>query len=350
MDAKVNGKRACFVFDTGAGDSALYSKGAKRLGLSYTNAPEKVELKPGNVPCGTTETCILEFGGCNYKTTFSVVEFPKELNEVEDGVVGWPSLHQNILMIDASHGAVNFPSKIPEEAANWVQVKICTNSDILTMEIPCSGGKSSTLFVDTGFSGGIKLAPTLWRDWKASNAKQPVTLNSFYYLSEGVLVAEEAWAKKFTLGALVLTGVPVTEASMTDVIHGDMTLGLAALKRLDFIVDGKSGLAYFRAKETPPTAYSHNRLGAVFAPLNLQSDVLIGHVAQGSPAWEAGIRNGDMLLSIGKLDVTKWRTDPSVLPFSQFWERPPGSKLELTLKRGSKVFKVNVVLRHILAP
>jgi hypothetical protein len=208
--------------------------------------------------------------------------------------------------------------------------------------------------VDTGFAGGVKLSPPLWRDWKAAHANQPFTVRGYYNPVAGLVVAEESWATGIAIGSLVLTDVPVMEADKADVVLGSsrnqVTLGLAALKRLNFIVDGKRGVAYFLAKKTPPAAYEHNRLGAVFIPLNLQSDDLIGHVVKGSPAWEAGIRNNDVLMSIGGLDVTKWRTDPNILPLSRFWESPPGSKRELTLKRGRKIFKVNVILRQILVP
>jgi S1-C subfamily serine protease len=128
------------------------------------------------------------------------------------------------------------------------------------------------------------------------------------------------------------------------------TLGLAALKRLDVIIDGKEGVAYLRPKTNSPPAYDHNRLAAVFTPPDMKADGLIAHVLDGGPAYEAGIRSGDILLKGGELDVTKWRTDPAVMPLSQFWMRAPGSKLELTLKRGNDTFKKTVVLRQILSP
>jgi C-terminal processing protease CtpA/Prc len=81
-------------------------------------------------------------------------------------------------------------------------------------------------------------------------------------------------------------------------------LGLEALKRLDLIVDGKHGMAYLRPKQTRSVPGDHNRLGAVFVPRDDQSDDLVAHVLEGSPAFEAGIRNGDVLLSIGGRDLT----------------------------------------------
>ena len=91
-------------------------------------------------------------------------------------------------------------------------------------------------------------------------------------------------------------------------------------------------------------------MGAVFTPVDLESEDLIARVVGGSPGWEAGIRNGDVLTRIGELDVTKWRTDPNVLPLARFWSRAAGTKLDLTLRRGKQVFKTEAVLRQILPP
>ena len=63
---------------------------------------------------------------------------------------------------------------------------------------------------------------------------------------------------------------------------------------------------------------------------------MFAHVAAGSPADEAGIRNGG--------DATKLPTQQSDLKF------PAGTKLALTLKRGDKEFAVTVTLRDILGP
>ena len=126
------------------------------------------------------------------------------------------------------------------------------------------------------------------------------------------------------------------------------TLGLAAMTQLDIIIDGKHNLAYLRPKTTPPLPYAYNRLGADFVPLDLKSDDLVACVVDGSPGYEAGIRNGDILLKIDEQDATKWRTrekrnDP-------FREQPAGTRLQLTLKRGNKIFTATAVLRNILAP
>ena len=127
------------------------------------------------------------------------------------------------------------------------------------------------------------------------------------------------------------------------------TLGLFALLRLSIVVDDKGGKVYVKNHPRPegPNPYEYNRLGAVFVPANLQSNDLVAHVVQGSPAYEAGVRDGDLLLRIGELDVTKWQTDPRVLPLSRFWSRPAGTVLQLGLKRNGESLDVEVALQNI---
>jgi C-terminal processing protease CtpA/Prc len=80
------------------------------------------------------------------------------------------------------------------------------------------------------------------------------------------------------------------------------------------------------------------------------SEALEAYVLSGTPASEAGIRDGDALLKIDALDTTKWRTDPTVLPLARFWERSAGTKLTLLLKRDGKELSVTVTLRDLIGP
>src|SRR5205823_2799714 len=70
------------------------------------------------------------------------------------------------------------------------------------------------------------------------------------------------------------------------------SFGMAALRRLDLIVDGKNAVAYLRPKKTPasPPAYQPDGPSAAFAPHDEKGDDLVAHVANASPAYTAGNR------------------------------------------------------------
>ena len=354
LDATINGKPARMVFDTGASHLILFSRGAARLGLKVTAPPPDLQVAPGEVPVGRTEDCEFVLGATRTRTSFRVFEPPSYLKMGVEGAVGWQPIRYNTIQIDAGQKKAAWLTNAPPEADTWLKFKIRNQSRILALEVPGQEANQGVLSVDTGSSCGVALSPDRWRAWKAAHTNQPTTLLAGYMPGAGTVVMEESWARGLTFGPLVLTQVPVMLANVAERAMGspgfEASLGLAALKRLDLIVDGDLGIAYLRPKKTAPLPYEHNRLGAVFAPHDLEGVDLVAHVIDGSPAFEAGVRNGDVLLKVGDLDVTKWRTDPTVLPLSRFWERPPGTKLDLAWKRGTQTIKATAVLRQILAP
>jgi hypothetical protein len=355
FNAKINGQPVRFIFDTGASvNQTLFPNAAQRLGLKVT--PTNQKGFDGTIVIGMTELCNIDLGVTNANASLAVLDMPLAFKWDADGFFGWPAVNNNILQFDVEKGIVTTLPKVPEETIGWTKLHVRTNSDILNLEIPARDGKISILFIDTGMNGGVKLNPQKWREWKSTHPNQPITLDSYYGPSTGIVVKEQAWCDKIFIGPIELTDVPIQEADEGDVNAGtfpdakfEATLGLAALKRLDVIIDGKHGIAYLHPKKTPPSIFPHNRLGAAFVPNNMQSDDLIAHVIEGGPAYEAGIRNGDVLLKVDEQDVTNWR-DPNIKINTIFFERPAGAKVELTLKRDDKIFKTMATLRNIVPP
>ena len=354
LDAKVNGKTAGLIFDSGSSHEMLFRKGAERLGLKITDPPPGFKPAPGEVANGWTEECELKLGETAVRLSLPVVDLPNYMDAGLDGIIGWQTVRKNVFQIDAVEQTLKPLDTVPEEATSWMTFHVRTNSDILTLEIPNQKGNAVTVItVDTGTDKGVSLSPKRWCKWRAAHSNESTTLDASYSPVEGLVVSEEAWAKELSFGPLTLTDVPAFAATSAEVAalgssQYESRFGLAALKRMDFIVDGRKGIAYVRPKKTPPPPCEHNRLGAVFVPRDDQNDDLIAHVVAGSPAHEAGIRNGDVLLKIADLDVTRWRADPAVLPLSRFWQEPAGTKLRLTLRRGNETPEISVLLRDIL--
>ena len=355
VKATVNGQPIRLAFDTGSSRFLLFPKAAARLGLRVTNAPPDVKLKPGEVPMGRTEQCrvVIEEGD-EVIASLGVVDVPPVLERGCDGVLGWGELSPVVVEINARAGVVSHLTNTPPDAANWVKLRILTNSSTLRLEVPRTAGSTSSISIDTGSPQGVQLSPPKWREWRAAHPGQRATEHADFVPATGLVVGEEVWASEISFGPLKLTEVPVIESSKTDIGIGgagyEATLGLTALKRLDMILDCRTGVAYVQVRRSPPLPYQHNRIGAVFTPVSMEGGDLIAHVAERSPAAKAGIRNGDMLLKIDDLDATKWHSDPAVLPLSRFWERPAGTKLLLTLKRGQETLQTPVVLENILVP
>lgn len=348
LKSKINGKAVRLAFDSGASRSILFRDAAIRLGLKVTDPPAGAHPSPGQVLMGHSGVCTLTLGKNTVKTWFAVVAVPTYLGNDADGVLGWDDLCENILRIDATAHRLQALKAVPKAANAWLKLRVRPKTPVLALEVSSSGDEQRVLLVDTGSPYGVGLPPKQWQQLKAAQPKPATTLIAYYTLGSGAVVSEEMWAERLPLGPLELRGVPVMAADPTEVSAGfTATLGMAALKRLDFVVDGRQGVAYLRTKQTPPRTYPHNRIGAVFVRRSAQDDALVAHVLESSPAAEAGIRAGDVLLKIGKWNATQRTAEATP---RQYWTLPAGTRLDLTLRRGADTFKTTVVLREMLTP
>jgi hypothetical protein len=349
IDAQVNRKPARLWLDTGSENFCLLRPAAERLGLKCRPEAHRGD---GQQPYWAMDQCHVSWNGFSTKTKCAIIELPAYLQATgEDGILGWRNVRDKIIVFDAVHQRVEFITKPPSEGEGWKKIALQTRAPILTLEV---GGGKGVVLIDTGSSSGVGLAPLAWQQWRAAHPNQPTTLTSGYNPTAGMVVRQQSWADALMIGSLRCTEVIVEEADPLSVRWGSTryiaTLGLAALKRLELIVDGKHGWAYVRPRQTSPPPTAHNRLGATFTPRDLHGDDLVLHVAQGSPASEAGLRDGDVLLQIGRGDATKWRTAPSEAFQGPSLYSPAGTRLELTVRRGDQVIRTNALLRDILPP
>ena len=357
FNATVNAKPVKMVFDTGSEVMVVTRPAAKRLGLKIFELPSDAVASASKGIYPWTDECDFKWEDTERHLSFVVLDVPKGLNFEADGIFSWHSVRQNVLFLDWERGHFAFAGEPPRDLTGWTRFAIKTNQ-ALVLEFPTADRGLHTLAIDTGSPDGIALSPEAWKRWRQAQPNKPTSFNSLYQPVAGFMANEVAWADPLKFGDLVIRGVPIEQASAKQVQVAESlgassyeaTIGLAALKRLELIVDGIGGTAYVRAKTNAPRRYSHNMLGAAFVPPDANSDRLIAHVAAGSPAEIAGIKNGDVLLKINTKDVTKWRSNPAISINTVFIDRKPGEKVVLVLERGSEKLTVTAVLKNILGP
>lgn len=353
LDAKINNQPVRLAFDTGAEYPVLFRGAAERLGLKISKAWDKDQpLAPGKVPMDRAEECILDFGYGPQKSTFGVVDMPGGLPADIDGVISWNVFTNFVIELDAEKPGWGFLADLPTNLNGWAKWKLVPDS--VYLEFECSNGKESAkIGIDTGDSGGVALGPQRWRKWSAERADKTATISADVYPLDGMVIRQVLRARKITIGGLDLVDVPVTVALSSAGVgwgHCDAVLGLHVFKQLKLLVDAKHGSLYTKPIRLSTGEYKYNRLGAVFVPIDLErTDDLIAHVVRDSPAYRAGIRDGDVLLKIGILNVTVWRTDPYILPLGRFWSQPAGTKQKLVLKRGGQQYETAVTLEELPA-
>lgn len=349
---EVNGQPLRFALDTGAQAHVLFRPVAERLQLKVAYPPAGQQVRPGYTKAGKSEPCRISLFGQTATASFAVVDVPLHVANEVDGVLSLNNISaEHLVRLNAEEARLAIPETLPDDIAQYARFRLRADK-LLVFELPGTPNPAGAVLVDTGSAEGIELSAEWWDQWQKNHPDQPATLVALGQLHKSEpLVSPVYWADRFAIGELTVSNVPLPRAD-SDVeyaVNGHKaTLGLFALKRLDVIIDRKGDSIYLRPNSGSKSSYEHNRLGAVFVPRDAKEAALIAHVAKDSPAAGAGIRSGDVLLKVGALDVTKWQTDPQVMPLSRFWGQPVGTDLKLLLERDGKRFEVKVTLRNIL--
>jgi S1-C subfamily serine protease len=147
------------------------------------------------------------------------------------------------------------------------------------------------------------------------------------------------------LGILVIPGTTVSQAA-----HKwpriEAVIGLEALSHFEVILDLMENRIYLKRRDGEHLEPEYNRLGATFVPESMDSAELVAKVLTNGPGYRCGIRNGDILLRVDGVDMTKWRTDPGIWK-RRFWYAEPGTQYNLELKRNGKRLDLQVTLEDI---
>lgn len=348
----INGHPVHLVFDTGAEGFILLRPAADRLGLKTVAPPPHAVAAPGQVIGRRTDPCTLAVFGGQTSAVFYVVDAP--VNMDFDGVIGWGPLSHNIWLISIPTRQFTALPNVPAEIQSWTALHIVPDRGTLLVEARGPDGRTTGVFIDTGSPDGVALTSEAWRRWKRAHPTQPVTLNSFFTPSVGFVVTEQAWANEIEVGGLTFHDVLVQEADpAATALAGPgalAVLGFGALTRAELVLDGPHHVAYVKTLTDHAAIPDYNRLGAAFIPAGKNNERLVATVVPRTPAAQAGIESGDILLAVDGRDVTHWWSDKDAPGVNQYWKAAAGTEYSLTLRHGAAQRTVKVTLENILGP
>lgn len=341
IETQIDKQPARLLFDTGASFTSLFASSTNRLGLvSETNRMAKIAGH--DVSIGLTRHVEVTLLGKSGSTKLPILPFPAP-GEF-DGVLGWMTLGDNPFYIDAEVRRIRSVTKLPD--AGWQSWPLDTNSTQLFFTVTEESKPLGRVFVDTGSPIGLRISSKLWEAWKMQNPKAGVTLASYRYAVGETMAHELAYAAEYRLGDLMLRDVdigPIPEAKDGKAIGTDgkefiATIGMRGLQHLRMIVNRSAREVLTHTISPLP---QHNRLGAVF-PLK-QPVGRIAQVLENSPAHKAGLKTGDILISINGSDFSQPQSNPE-----SFLTQPAGSKLLIKVKRDDAVHEYSILLEDMI--
>ena len=370
-DGKINGQPVHLLLDTGSGVPILVTQpAAKRLGLKTKPIKDQEIVSAENiVELGATKA-VLELPGRDGRKGYSgkafvdIVEKSAALTVIGvDGVAGWPLIRRRITQFDAVKGEFHFLDEVPAEAKGWAKFTI-RDVDWGTLELVSTKRDGrARIFVDTGDlvfgEDAIGVPQPLWQGLKRTYPNAPAWLTG-NWSSDGALNATEyRWLSHFSIGPLQLTNVVVGTINPRFATN-DILIGFDTLKGFGLIVDGRRHVAYLRPTAASEAGPRSERV-VLFQPSNLRSKNLIANVVDGSSAYLAGIRNGDLLLGVDRQDLAQWLANPGAnwaetnhstpMGFLRLLKAssdiPPTAQTDLKLRRGTQTILATILQKSL---
>lgn len=334
IDAKINGRAVRLAMDTGSAIPLVILKpSANKLSLKT--------LKDNNN--AIVATLKLEVFGQIWEQAHALIIDSPPFPDV-DGLIGWPALKGKIWKVHwQSQKLLEIPT-VPQAIDSWDIFSIDQNVPVCAFNI--TDNNDRLIYIDTGNHASLALSPARWEQWLTDEPNLPTTLQSGFSPAAGGFYATALrWSKAFKLHRLRMPGVMVSK-SVFKWARLDAVIGLKALAHFEVIIDLKNDKIYMKNRTNHFSNISYNRFGAAFLPDRLDSKRLVGQVIKNSPAYNVGIRDGDILLKINDFNMTKWKTDPEIWKH-RFWEAKAGTKYTISIERDGKFKTINIVLEDI---
>lgn len=345
VNAIINEKPARFLFDTGSSQTALFKSGVDRMGIS-TEPAGTVLIAGHQVERRVTPLLDVAIFGQKIEQKLPVLPF----QHTYDAVLGWRDLPVPLL-IDGRNRFVSQQHLLPP-TGDWKSWKMEADNSQLFFSVTKDDEMLGRVFVDTGIPGGLRLSPTLWSQWKHENRDHPTTLETFQYSVGEPMVSEIAWVDEYRLGDLTFRNldiglIPTAKNDTVVDLQGRefiATVGTRALRYLRMIISRKTAEVWTQAVSEVP---AHNRLGAVFVPKAKNEVGLFCRLLPGTPADEAGLKDGDRLLSVDGKSFDK--DESSVLvQLGSLFSQAPGTRVTIRVMRGESELTVAATLRNML--
>ena len=335
VNGSINGTDVRLLLDTGASHTALFRSSADKLGIVGEN-PSVAD--PTGLPL--TEKFDLGMFGKEMNLQLPMIDYNPQ--EPIVGVLSWMNLGARTLMIDGRDRTVSIPEKAPNPK-RWQRWNRELRSQQLFLRLTNNGSYAGRLLFDSGAVCGLRVRPEIWSKWRSENPNAPVTLSTFRFGLGDTIVHEITWVREFQLGDMTFYDVALSPITQEEAKKGGREylgmFGIEALRSMRVLIDRETDTIY---TESIPPAQIHNRLGAVFVADEQNGGMLTAHLLPGTPAEEAGLRSGDILVAITGLRALEENA------VNQLFLQPAGTQLTLKVKREDGEIELGVQLKDLL--
>lgn len=350
VEAVVNGKKASFMFDTGFSGNVL-------LNDSVYVGPSKGSMTlrdfVGEFTAKTVPLKSLKLGALTISPVGKeIVQQPLEhlsigYNTHTDGILGYDAVKDYITEINFEKSKLIFhPNSLditkrkPDNKRTFLAKLLPIGNGSLEMEVIANkSGKKLILALDTGNS----FYATTHKDvlervglWQPD--RKPQYMRSSWVGSGPV----DSWSKY--MEDLTIFGVPV-KTSVWDIIdvpassaEGDGTVGFGFLKNFNIIIDYERRRVWLENFTGKVNNDPEGDIGVSAGYDPGSKRVRVYGVTPNSPAEKAGVKRGDVVLSVDGTDVF----NSTFREMDFLFQGEKGKKVELAVSRDGNLIRYSI--------
>jgi len=266
-----------------------------------------------------------------------------------DGIIGYEVLAQFLTEINFDKMQITLRDFSERESlkVSGQRIPFTFHGTTPLMEASLDG-VSGQFWLDTGDRASATLA-TPFIEKNALVEKYPPTFSTMTgYGLGGPLKTSMAFVSHFQLGGLSFTKtlirLPTTKSPALSVPGIAGTLGMGLLRQFNIVLD------YSRREMilSQNTAYtqdrSFDRSGMWISPSEMGFQIL--DVLEGGPAWNAGLRAHQVILSVNGVDSTKL----DILKLREELKDSRTTQVMALVRDGSRTTTVSISLKNLITP
>jgi hypothetical protein len=354
LQVRVNGSRPLwFVLDTGAYGSSVNSTVAQALGLR-TGRAGVTHGAAGPVPNAELPDVTLDVNGALLEDldihAFPLAPFENNVGRSLDGILGSELFRRYVVEIDYDASVIHlwepagFDYRGPGEI---LPIDFHHHHPYVRAKVTLPGREpiEGEFVVDAGSNLPLILLPRFIEENKL-RASLPPTLETYGRGVGGEVSLPIGRASRLQLGRFALDGPVAAFPRGGEFGRAGKTgnIGSAILRRfrVTFDYSRRRMILEPRSLFAEPFEFDMSGLQLVTETPRFQV-VRVNRVLQKSPAEEAGIRQGDEILSFGGRPVTEFR-----LATLREMLRQPGKQYSLLVKRGGETVSVELRTRRLV--
>lgn len=355
VEARVNGKKASFMFDTGFAGSFVMSDA---LNIGQPTGTARLRDFVGEFEAKTVKVRSLKLGDLEIEPVgMDVVQQPLEhlsdsYNTHTDGIMGLEVVRNFVTEVNFKDSkfvfhpkSVDISKRVPDNVRTFLVKMLPIGLNAIQMHAETKDGKKMILGLDTGnafFATTHK--DVLEEEGLWPKGKQPDFMRTAWVASGPV----DSFYVRLT--DLKVFGVPVPSSvwSILDLpsssSESDGTVGIGFLRNFNVTIDLDRRRVWLEniSGKTGNEPAADVGITPVFDPGSKR--VRVARVTPGSPAEKAGIQRGDDLLSLDGVELAHRGARELV----RMMEGPRGSKVQLAVSRQGNLVRHELSREYLI--